>query len=339
MPLTLDTPAAVTTPPAGPWAGLLIRIADETRVGVDGFRLGTDVVPVPARQGHGHRRLLVATLAHALYQRYYHHHATPHLARGPVDAVDRRPASARGDTQFCRRLTGELGQRYYWENGWRVVERSASGSAVVERADLRLHVTAEELADGDGGPLVRFPADRPWASTGYHVVTGTSGPVQRADVLARVYLHLLPSTAPEVFARLVAALDGEGLPFTAKVLNDPLTFGRPDSAVVYVAREFVPVAVRAAAERGRASSSFGAPVPAFTRTVLPGVAVADDPGPGTSFGQHRCCTIAAGIAAAGPDAGPAGRLAAVVAALAGEGLDVSALHLNPGRPEFDLGRL
>ena len=337
MSLTLDAPPAAA--PVGAWTGLLTRIAAETQVGVDGFRLGTDVVPVAGRRGHGHRQVLIGTLTHALYQRFYHHHATPHLAGGALDAVDKRPASARGDAQFCRRLTEALGDRHYWEPGWRVVERTDSGAAVVERADLRLHVTAEEFTEGDGGALVRFPADRPWASTGFHVVTGTTGPVQRADGLARVYLHLLPSTAPEVFARLVAALDAEGLHFTAKVLNDPLAFGRPDSAVVYVARELVPVVVRAVvAERGRASSSFGRSVPAFTREVLPGVAVADDPGPGTSFGQHRCCSIAAGIVAAGPGAGPAERLAAVVDALTGDGLDVSALHLGPGRDEFELGR-
>jgi hypothetical protein len=184
---------------------------------------------------------------------------------------------------------------------------------------------------------VRFPADRPWASTGFHVVTGTSGPMTRTARLARCYLHLQPATAPEVFARLVRALDACGLPFTAKVLNDPHTFGRPDSAVVYAVRERVPTVVRAAAaERCRATSSFGRSVPAFTREVLPGVAVADDPGPSASFGQHRCCTVANGLVGAGPRSGPRARLAAIQAAFEDDGLSLAALHLNPGMPEFDL---
>jgi hypothetical protein len=140
-----------------------------------------------------------------------------------------------------------------------------------------------------------------------------------------------------VFARLVLALDACGLPFTAKVLNDPLTFGRPDSAVVYAARELLPTVVRAAAaERCRATSSFGRSAPAFTREVLPGVAIADDPGPSASFGQHRCCTVAHGLVTAGPGIGPRARLAAVRAAFQDDGLRLAALHLNPGMPEFDL---
>jgi hypothetical protein len=188
--------------------------------------------------------------------------------------------------------------------------------------------------------LVRFSVERPWTSAGYRVVTGTSGPVSGGAGQARVYLHLLPATAPEVFARVLRALDSSGLPFTARVLDDPVAFGRPDSAVVHVARELVPTVVRVAvAERCRASSPFGRSVPAFTREVLPGVSVADDPGTGGSFGRHRCRTIADALAGAGPAADRDGRLAAVRTALVTDGLDLRALHLNPGQPEFPLGRV
>lgn len=337
MSLILDVlrPAAHGT--AGAWDDLLADIAADTRAGVDGFRLGGDVVPVAPRRGHGYHRTLVATLTHALYGRYYHHHETPHLHRGPTGPADKRPASAREDPAFGRRLRAALGERHHWEDGWRVVGTGDGGRTVVERDDLVLHVTDEEIERTADGARVRFPADRPWASTGYFVVTGTDGPMTRAAGLARCYLHLLPTTAPEVFARIVHGLDTLGLPFTAKVLNDPQAFGRPDSAVVYTAREQVRTVVEVVlAERG-AWTSFGSSVPAFTRRVLRGVAVADDPGPGTSFGQHRCCAIASGIVAAGPVAGPAERLAAVRRALADEGLDLTALHLGPGLPEFDLG--
>jgi hypothetical protein len=198
--LTLDRPVApapAAAPEAdGAWDELLARIAEETEVGADGFRIGDDVVPVPTQRGHGHRQVLVATLTHELYQRYYHHHATPHLYRGPSDAVDKRPASARGDAAFCRRLTDALGDRFYWEGGWRIVERDPSGGAVVERDDLVLHAGADEVEEDGTDVRVRFPADRPWASTGYHVVTGTSGPMTRTAGLARCYLHLQPATAP-----------------------------------------------------------------------------------------------------------------------------------------------
>jgi hypothetical protein len=141
-----------------------------------------------------------------------------------------------------------------------------------------------------------------------------------------------------VFARTVRALDALSLPFTARLLDDPLAFGPPNSAVLHVARDLVPTVVRVViGERCRASSPFGRSVPAFTRQVLPGVSVADDPG--GSFGRHRCATIAAALSGAGPGDHSEARLTAVRTALASTGLDLRALHLNPGRPDFPLGRL
>jgi len=46
--------------------------------------------------------------------------------------------------------------------------------------------------------------------------------------------------------------------------------------------------------------------------------------------------VAAGLTAAGPDAGAADRRAAVEAALAGEGLDPAAPHLDPGSADLAL---
>lgn len=273
MSLSLDDrPTGVTA--HEPWAGLLTTIADETRVGADGFCLGADVA-----------------LTQALYERYYQHHATPHLYRGPDDAA---PRATPADVAFGRRLTAAL---------------------------------------------VRVPAERQTTSDGWRVVTGVLGPAHRVDQ-ASVHLHLLPATAPEVFARVVRALDALGLPFTAQVLDSPLAFGRPDSAVVTVARELLPTAVRVAVgERCRATSPFGRSVPAFTRPVLPGVAVADVPAGGGCFGWARCRTIAEALFGAGPEADPPTRRSAVRAALTAEGLDLRALHLNPGQPDFPLGRL
>ena len=92
MSLSLDGPPPAV-PADEPWAGLLARMADESHVGVDGFCLGADVVAVPAHGGHGHRQTMIDALTQALYERYYHHHATPHLYRGPAE-TDQRPAFA-----------------------------------------------------------------------------------------------------------------------------------------------------------------------------------------------------------------------------------------------------
>jgi hypothetical protein len=77
-------------------------------------------------------------------------------------------------------------------------------------------------------------------------------------------------------------------------------------------------------------------VPAFTRALAPGIGLADSPVGTGDVGQDRFRLVAAGIVAAGHDAGPEARRAAVLRALTDACLDPAALHLNPGNPEFRL---
>ena len=158
-------------------------------------------------------------------------------------------------------------------------------------------------------------------------------------VAASCFLHLHPGTAPEVFARLVGALDGYGIGFSAELAGDPAACLRADSAVVTVARDDAATVARAALRLQQRTPFAVAPsVPAFTRQVAPGVAHADEPAPGpsTTFGRHRCRLVAAGLVRAASGAGALARHAAVLEQLAAAGLDPAAVHLNPGNPEFRL---
>jgi hypothetical protein len=152
---------------------------------------------------------------------------------------------------------------------------------------------------------------------------------------ATCFLHLQPGTAPDLFARVVTTLDGYGLDFRAELAGDPDACRRADAAVLTVRREDVPAVARVALRLGeRAPFALAPSVPAFTRQIAAGVALADHPGHHTSFGRHRSRLIAVGLVAAGHGAGRAHRRAAVLASLTRAGLDPAALHLNPGNPDF-----
>ncbi len=156
---------------------------------------------------------------------------------------------------------------------------------------------------------------------------------------ASCFLDLAPGMAPEVFGRLVTALDGYGLGFRAQLRGDAALPDRIGSAVVTGARADAPALARVALGlRQRSPFAFGSSVPAFTRMLAPGLAIADEPDDGTDFGRHRCRVIATGLLAAGRSAGPGERRAAVLDALVDAALDPAALHLNPGNPEFGLRR-
>jgi hypothetical protein len=318
--VTLDAPVAPTFPTTtGLPAGLLATIAAEVRVVEGGFRLGGLTVPAPGR-------CPIEPLTRALFRRY-------HLGIGLGGAVDDPVAE---DPRFVRRVRNLLGSRAYWEGGWEIVGRTDSGQWLVERDDLVLTVGHEELSGTRGRVRVRFPAERPRAVSGWFSVTGVRGPAVRAVPLAAVHLNLRPDSAAAVFTDLVSGLDALHVRFTARVLNHPAAYGRPDSAVVVAPREQLPLVARSVLGlHPRARDGFGDAVPGFTRALAPGVAIADEPPVPGGIGRHRCRVIAAGLLAAG-DVPPAARLAAVLRSLAAERLDPSALHLEPGNADFDL---
>ncbi len=205
------------------------------------------------------------------------------------------PGPGRRGVDFCRRLADALRPEFFRRDRWRFSYRSS-----------------------DGAPSF--------------VVSAGDDP--RGDT-AGCYLHLQPGTAPEMFARLVIALDGYGLGFRAELAGDAASCARSDTAVVTVRRGDVQTVARAALRlQQRAPFALAPTVPAFTRRLAPGIALADDPGWGTSFGRHRCRLVATGLVAAGHGAGPDARRQAVLHTLAAAGLEPAALHLGPGRPEF-----
>lgn len=169
---------------------------------------------------------------------------------------------------------------------------------------------------------------------GYFTIHGPRRGSEPARPTTRCYLNLAADSAPEVFARLAAELEHVGIPYAGKLLDNPANFDRPDSAVFYANRADAAAVVRCAGAVYDADA-FGAEVPAFTREVLPGVAVADDPGGGMSFGYHRCALVAHGVAAAGA-VDPHARLGAVIDSFLRAGIDPARPHLGPAMPELVL---
>jgi HopA1 effector protein family len=301
----------VTAPVLGTRSELLERIAREAPA--------TDVA-----RGAGR-------LADLLHRRYA-------LARPLPAAPAPDPGGACGllleDAELLRRIGELLGRRFCWEGGWRLAGADGRDRWLVRRDGLVLSVADDELALTRGGVRVRFPAEPAPACPGWFAATSLAGPARGPR--ASCYLDAGAPVRAVVVTDLLLALDRLGIAATARVLTDS-SVERPDSVVVSVARADLPVLARLALGLpARVRAGLGDAVPAFTRPLAPGVAIADDPAGGEPFLRHRCRLVAAGLAAAGPEAGVPDRLAAVAAVLAGEGLDPRALHLDPGSADLEL---
>ena len=316
MSLTLETPNARD-------AGVLAEIAADVRPADGGYLVAGRFVPV-----RGARGCAAQALTDALHRRWF-------LRLDDDRAGD--PGAPLEDARFVRRVRDLLGRRYYWEPGWEVVERTDDGRWLVVQDDLVLTVAHDEINGTRGRVKVRFPAERPRSNPGWLTVTGLRGPALPTGPLASCYLNLRADAAAALFTDLVRYLDTLGLRFTGRLLADPSSYGRPDSAVVTAPRVAIPSVLRMALGlHPRARDGFGDAVPAFTRAMAAGIALADEPPSGHGFGLARCRAVATGLVAAGNSAGPEERLAVVHRTLAGEGLHPAALHLEPGYADFSL---
>lgn len=275
-----------------------------------------------------------------LYARFYARDPGLLADEGPDRQV--RLGLCAADPGFLRALRAANPGRGYWSGGW-TVTRVAAGVSV-ERDGLTLvvdpvrHLPPDRRQVGVGDRVaIRFPKDSTMGAPGFYAAFADRGPVRPGTSMTRVYLNLRPEAAVAVTGALLRALGELDLPFSYKVRNDPREFRRRDTAVVYVARADLDVVLpRIVAVAGAAPEAFEDPVPMFTRRVRPGVATADNPeGPAgveSSFGEHRCATIAdalIALAESGPDpgAGPWEWLAAVRSHLDTRGLDPDRLHL------------
>ncbi len=242
-----------------------------------------------------HDRLVTTALTDALHARYFRgEHGLSLPKVRPHPGTSGAEGPRRGD-DFCRRLADTLQPYLFHRDGWQFSYRTTDG------------VPSFVVAAGS-------------AVGGFR---------------ASCFLHLQPGTAPDVFARVVTTLDGYGLHFRAELAGDPEACLRADTAVVTVQRDDIPAVARVAQRlRERAPFALAPSVPAFTRQIAPGVALADEPDSGTSVGRQRCRHVAAGLVAAGHGADATTRRRSVLEHLTAVGLDPAALHLNPGEPEF-----
>lgn len=109
--------------------------------------------------------------------------------------------------------------------------------------------------------------------------------------LTRIYLRPREAALAPLVHDLTATLDRIGRPWCLKCVADPAALGRPDAVVVYVERSGAEVVLDGVlpALDGRVR---GEPPP-LTCRLADGLAWAEDPGSGESFGEVRCAAVAA----------------------------------------------
>jgi hypothetical protein len=127
------------------------------------------------------------------------------------------------------------------------------------------------------------------------------------------------------------------VPFRYKCMTISGQFERLDAAVLYVSKKFFRISAELAASGRETLKAFLRPeTPLFTRKLAPGLAFAEDPGNGESFGMNRCRILAEGICrAASKGLSKEGeRMQEVARHFAQYGLSFDRIHLNAQSADF-----
>jgi hypothetical protein len=282
---------------------------------------------------YSRRGYLAAQIQSRLYQQFYQHGVAVPAGQ------DAHPIAAGGETDFVRALSEANSGTGSWELNWSVVARE-DGGVWAQRNGLTVFVppdaylTETPATSFDASVAVRMPKGLSAQLPGFYLAQGDE-PLQPAagDVLVRLYWHVSAEGAPALVASITSRLNSAHVPFHFKVLNNPDAYRRNDAAILYLTRDDLSRAASSIERIVREVRHHLLPgVPALTKQLAPGLALAEDPRNGESFGLHRCRLLAeAFIEAAEREVDePADLLDAVAERFQQEGIDLSHPYLNPG---------
>lgn len=300
--------AVTVTPTSYAWFGRRSRpLPPDLRAAV-----GSDVA----------RASLVEALQRELYRSFY-------TQGRAVPESPERGAPARPDREFASALSAANAGAGAWQPGWRV-QTWKGDTAVVARDGISVRAPVADCRT-DGRSLapgawvsVRRPKELEAASPGFYIALGDRRPEEGEEL--RVYFHVTAAGAAPLVAACTSVLNAAAIPFVLKVVDRPGGFTRCDAAVLYLQPGGFGSARRSLASVAAACAPHLRPgVPAFTKALAPGTAVAEhQPELGASFGTGRCRLVAQAAVEASElgEAGLDERLETVARRFAGHGLDI-----------------
>lgn len=278
-----------------------------------------------------------ADLAEHLYATWYLGFGTDGNGNGNRDGNGEGPAprsSARENLLDALRAADASTVR--WEDGWSVVAVSSRGRVGVVRDGRRRLLHRVDVLPVDGpclppamGASVRVTARREHADPDgfWFTFSGDWDESAQPVEVVRFYWNAPAGALPALVGAATSALQQAGVAYGLKAASVPGLAVRADSAVLYLRRADA-VAHRSVvmAVHRQVAGLLDEPTPPLALRLRPGLAVAEDPETGESFGQHRCRLLAAALQRAPT-------VEAAVAGLVAGGIDPLSPHLNPGASE------
>ncbi len=278
---------------------------------------------------------LVEWLSGALYRYAYSRPFRPPLPPGDP------PPNGTVDPALIAELAAANTSRDHWEEGWSISQIHSSGQVTAQRGNASRNVWPGQFLSKDGpgapprpGALISlfYPRESTSLQPGFYYCFGET-PEALADGfgLARAYWNVTAEGAPQLVRLLSERLNRFHVPFRLKCATLRGEYGRTDVGVLYLSKRHFPFLGELLRDAYCELRPFlGEDVPLFARRYAAGIGVAEDPGNGESFGQHRCRVLAETCWSAflRGDQSLESRLAEFHQRIAAAGTDPDRLYLN-----------
>jgi HopA1 effector protein family len=280
--------------------------------------------------------------------------AYAHIYAGDLVDPHKMNAALQTDQELLSALSHANPTADRWEGGWKVYQLSANGAVHVQKQERARVVQPGQycfksgvgLTPGVGNSVELFVARESLIQQQgyYHAFSDTIPCDYDYARVSRLYFSVTYVEAPWLLNKLGTLLNRYFIPYRIKCPVDGSAYDRADGVVLYIARRHVPATLGLLSESLDELQSHLQPgTPLFTRQILDGFAVADDPGTGKSFGQSRCHLVALGLRDAWSGNAEA-RLEAVKRRFSKAGIDWERPYLAPGLsnvyalPQFTQGQ-
>jgi hypothetical protein len=321
----------------------------------ESFSLAGRVFSAAEAAGHAHHahgfaqsqaNPLATLLEQALYQHCYSRTFDGALR-------DEEPSGVHG-VDLTPALTEANATRERWDAGWQVYQILPSGQVMAHKGGRTRSLWPGEFLSTDAPGLpprpgmnlsVFFMRQTTTMQPGFYFAFGETQPEEFDTFsLVRFYWNMQPEGAPSLIRAVTHGLNRFQVPFRIKCLTNSAFYRRNDSAVLYVDKRFFRVVSRVlAGVREEVARHLRPETPLFTKPLAEGLALAEEPYTGESFGMQRCRILAEGLLVAHAKGlrDDAARLEEVGRHFSSYGLSLDAPYLNPrsiDQYEFPAGR-
>jgi HopA1 effector protein family len=189
-----------------------------------------------------------------------------------------------------------------WEPGWLVYKLEKNGKIAVKKNDLVLWVLPHQFALLDNKQArigdkcyVAMVKEFRELLPGYYMANGNTA-LKEQPFITRIYWNISSNGAISLLKSLTTELNRENIPFQFKILKNEDRYTRADAGVLYMDKGDIRTVVNALSTIYDKIKSFLKPsVPLFTKRLVPGISLAEDPSNGESFGQNRTRLFAEAI--------------------------------------------